>query len=306
MKNARFTSTYRIASDNSIKPKSFHEFNVEVEQYIIQVKLNFDTNMVDAFIDNLILSNANYSEIKAFNQESNYDISQDTKQEIADLSRLCSEAAKKVLGIFKFHLGLVQIKEFLLYFVKKDIQIAGKTFQLPTVLSGTISSHAHEPLNKKTYNKIQDSIDNGITTIVALRHLHRAKNENIPHYKWIDATIAAELAIKEVLCIKKPDLETLLEELPSPPLHKLYGPILKEYLGEESPFKNTIQKGAEIRNKLVHSYNRFNLNPQASIDYVENIEGAIFHLLRLLYPEDKVLRNACVIKTNKKLDFGQL
>ena len=85
-----------------------------------------------------------------------------------------------------------------------------------------------------------------------MRHLHRAKSENIAHHKWIDATIAAELAIKDVLSKANPDLELLLMEMPSPPLVKLYGVILEKHLGEKSPYLKRIKNGVEIRNRLVH------------------------------------------------------
>lgn len=116
--------------------------------------------------------------------------------------------------------------------------------------------------------------------------------ENIAHYKWIDATIAAELAVKEVLATVNPELETLLMEMPSPPLAKLYGTILERYLGEKSPYLKQIQKGVEIRNRLVHRHDAEAIDDQEASDYVQSIEGAIFHLLSLAHPNSLLITSA--------------
>lgn len=139
--------------------------------------------------------------------------------------------------------------------------------------------------------------------LFGMHHLHRAKKDDIARNKWIDATIAAELAVKEVLIRAEPSIETLLLEMPSPPLDKLYGSILKTYLGEPSPYVMHIKKGVEIRNKLVHKPSKIDIELQDAIDYVGNIERAIFHLLSLLYPDDKLIdifikKTVCVKLSN--------
>ena len=102
---------------------------------------------------------------------------------------------------------------------------------------------------------------------------------------WIDATIAAELAIKEFLITYKPEVEVLLLEVPSPPLYKLYGSILKSYTGEKSPKVKELAEGAKIRNLLVHKPEQTNIDHQEAIDYVSDVEFAIGHLLYLLDPQ---------------------
>ncbi|MEZ6049962.1 MAG: hypothetical protein R3C02_01015 [Planctomycetaceae bacterium] len=124
-----------------------------------------------------------------------------------------------------------------------------------------------------------------------MRHLHRAKNEREPSCRWIDATIAAELAIKEFLIAKEPLLETLLLELPSPPLQKLYGQILEKYAGERSPKLNSLREGSEKRNKLIHRPGGEHVNRSEADQYVKNVEIAIYHLMCLLHPEDDWLKN---------------
>lgn len=125
-----------------------------------------------------------------------------------------------------------------------------------------------------------------------MRHLHRAREETVAHHQWIDATIAAELAVEEVLSIAKPELETLPMEVPSPPLAKLYGTILEKYLGERSPYLKIIREGVEVRNRLAKKAYTEKIGPQPANDYVAHIEGAIFHLLSIIHPENQLIRNA--------------
>lgn len=100
----------------------------------------------------------------------------------------------------------------------------------------------------------------------------------------------AELAVKEVLCRKRPDLEPLLTEMPSPPFSKLYGPVLKHYLGESSPYRKQLIEGQELRNKLVHRPGQHVISGEEAGIYVEHVEAAIFHMLALLYPDDRLVR----------------
>jgi len=155
-------------------------------------------------------------------------------------------------------------------------------------IAGTVVNEVN--LTPETCSALQDYVRNARHPFIALRHLHRAKEEQNSRYKWIEATIAAELAIKEFLLAKHPALGPLLLEMPAPPLSKLYGSLLKEYGGEESPKKRQIEKGAEMRNRLVHRPESIHIDPQKALDYVNDVEVAIFHLLWLLHPADLVIK----------------
>ena len=155
-----------------------------------------------------------------------------------------------------------------------------------------MSLRSSTPLNDRTRPFVQGSLESGIEPLVAMRHLHRAVLESEPHHKWIDATIAAELAVKEVLCRAAPEIEPILLEVPSPPLDKLYGSLLKRYLGKESPFRKQLKNGQEVRNQLVHKPGQKTVNTAEASDYVDSVEQAVFHLLSLLYPEDKLIKVA--------------
>ncbi len=89
-----------------------------------------------------------------------------------------------------------------------------------------------------------------------------------------------------------PEIEPLLVEMQSPPFSKLYGKILKTYLGEESPFKRELIDGQETRNLLVHRPGSVQIDPQRANNYVSMVEEAIFHLLSLLNPTDRLVKNA--------------
>ena len=89
----------------------------------------------------------------------------------------------------------------------------------------------------------------------------------------------------------KPELEKLLLEIPSPPITKLYGSVLEHYLGERTPFMATIRNGNEVRNELIHNPLSKRINFQDASNYVHDIERAIFHLLRLLYPKNNLIKS---------------
>jgi hypothetical protein len=95
------------------------------------------------------------------------------------------------------------------------------------------------------------------------------------------------------LSVPRPAMEPILIEMPSPPFSKMYGPLLKHYLGEESPFRKKLISGQERRNALVHRPGALQIDQQEANDYVAIVEGAIFHLLSLLYPHDELIRQAC-------------
>jgi hypothetical protein len=198
-----------------------------------------------------------------------------------------SNAAQKVLGIIKYCFNCTTLEEDLLscsriYWSKNKSE--WKNFCTKPHVSFDIRGIVN--LNEKNAKSIQGYIDNDFRPFLALKHLHRAINETNTRYKWIDATIAAELAIKEFLIRYEPSIETLLLEVPSPPLHKLYGNILKSYTNELSPKLKELNKGVEIRNKLVHRPQDIQITTEDANKYIHDVETSIYHLLHLLYPSD--------------------
>lgn len=146
--------------------------------------------------------------------------------------------------------------------------------------------------------QLQQVITDGVTPLVGMRYLHRAKAEADPKYRWVDATIAAELSIKEILQIARPDTAVLFNNLPSPSLSKLYGEILDAYLGERSPYLKALNYGAEKRNALVHRPTVIDIDATMAEEYVGNVEAAIFHALALLF------KGKCYFDLGKDIHCG--
>ncbi len=163
-------------------------------------------------------------------------------------------------------------------------------------------------LDNETEKQIQNYIDTGFSPFFALAPLHRAKNEHDPRYIIIYAAYAAELAIKEFLIeYAKKDgffpVEPLLLELPSPPLGKLYGEVLKFYTRKGSPKTDEMIALYKERNALMHRppQKEGGIDLAKAEEHVRNVEAAIFHLLYLLYGEtDPVVKQLYKTKTKTK------
>ena len=211
------------------------------------------------------------------------------QDELSSMTSNISKATRKVLSLIKYCFNCPDLNDNL--FSHKGIYWSidkSKWKKIPERTYAIIDIQSSITLNEKTSNSIQNYIENDFEPFFALRHLHRAKNEGNPRHKWIDATIAAELAIKEFLIRLKPDIETLLLEVPSPPLHKLYGSILKYYTNERSPRLKELAEGVEIRNKLIHRPKDMHIGDEEANQYIHDVEIAIYHLLTLLYPDDSI------------------
>jgi hypothetical protein len=136
-------------------------------------------------------------------------------------------------------------------------------------------------LDRRWQKKIQELLNEGEKPLLAVKLLWEAHRSSGGRFQWIEATIAAELAVKEVLARMEPKLRPLLMEVPSPPLRKLYGPVLEEVAGERSPYVSELNKGAERRNRMIHRPEGEELDAQEVIDYLNVVSAAIRHLLKL-------------------------
>lgn len=130
---------------------------------------------------------------------------------------------------------------------------------------------ADEPLLAK-------ALGNGYSPLLAWDHWERADEDVSPRYKWIDATIAAELGIKEFLIERVPSMATYVLNAPSPPLDLLYGPVLREVLGEASPSADVMQRGNRVRNDLLHKPTEKEVDMQESETYAARVAIALDHL----------------------------
>ena len=164
-------------------------------------------------------------------------------------------------------------------------------FGTPHRESGKLSYRTQNPLTYEIRIDLQKGLNDNVLPFVAMRHLYRAIQESNPSFKWVDATIAAELAVKEALIRAKPELGVMIENMPSPPIKTLYGIILEKYLGEKSPYVSAMNKGAEKRNKIVHQPLEVAVTLDEAQNYVNDVMQAIHHLYGLLYPNWKVAKD---------------
>ncbi|MFK8162334.1 MAG: hypothetical protein AB8H12_07700, partial [Lewinella sp.] len=148
-------------------------------------------------------------------------------------------------------------------------------------LTGGISIRPNYKLDNKWKSDIQDIIDSGEYPLLAMQHLYEARRGSNNRSRWIEAAIAAEIAVKEILVLIEPKYKNLLVELPSPPIRKLYGVILEELTGERSPYVSALEKGAAKRNEIVHKPESGQIETQELIDYLATVEQAIQHLVQL-------------------------
>jgi hypothetical protein len=223
---------------------------------------------------------------------------QDIAGEIHALKESLSAAAKEVVELFKFFLGKTAIQDDVISeWTDVRWSIDGITFRtFPTVPIMSFSGVSALPLNDHTYAQLREAISHGYRPLVGERHLYRAIQEPVPRFKWIDATMAAELCVKEALVRKNPQLEALMLHMPSPPLTKLYGEILKTYMGEKSPHGKALEEGMSRRNKLVHRPEGEVVTIDMANAYIREVTDAIHHLYGLLYPGWELVKSLKLVR----------
>lgn len=271
------------------------------------------------------IENGEPVEIKIFTKDKSIEANQEVKINQSFLNNLYEEAEKK-----KFHysddisifteksIHLNNAVEKAIYAIRFFLNLQGLDKQLkssngvywsldkvnwnsyPRRLNAHLTVHSPTELTNETSSYIQAYL-NGQSwePFIAFQFLYKAKSESNTAFKWINATIAAELAIKEFFIRYNPEYETFILEIPSPPLYKLYGSILESIFGVKSPVLKSIQKGVEVRNRLVHRPNTEKIEIDRANTYVEEIEYAIFHLLSLLYSKDDPLIKKILGNSNR-------
>lgn len=260
---------------------------------IVQIVFSYLAGNVVARVDGIKVNADVLAELSGLGRFDGLHLTEATRTAIDAPLNEIRKSVQDLLALVKYHLRHYDLHEQS-YSVKSEswFGTSSELQAIPTTCSTSFVDFSNQSLNEQSKVAIQAALSAKVLPLVAMRHLHRAKHETQPHYKWIDATIAAELAVKETLCRAHPAMETMLIEMPSPPLSKMYGSLLKHYLGEESPFRKELIKGQEKRNVLVHRPGAMPIDQQEANDYVDVVEGAIFHLLSILYPHDELIRQA--------------
>ncbi|EJA3105377.1 hypothetical protein MWT34_004594 [Vibrio vulnificus] len=292
MKSIYVECIYTIIKKKPISESDFDaSFHKKIGCLDIDLTVSYSKSCVVVRVRGAELEDSFIAELAKYNRFEGDKLSKDCKVAVSGIFHEAKHFTRQVLSMLKYHLNHYDIEEQL-FSIKSELWGIGEQelHELPSEFCVSVSSTSICPLREDIGVLIQSSVDNKVEPLLAMRHLHRAKSEFSSHHKWIDATIAAELAIKEVLSKARPELEPLLLDMPSPPLSKLYGKIMAEYLGEPSPYKSKIDQGVQMRNKLVHRHDSPRIDSQKANDYVTDVECAIFHLLTLLYPDDQLIK----------------
>ena len=265
---------------------------VEMHGDTVRVEIDYDAGEVVCSIDDFEITNECLNELQTVVSNRLDDFSKSVQAELSELREKLSGAAERVISIVKYHVRHSDISE-LLFSIRSYQWFNGDDWKgLPESLTSVVRVRSFMPLDSRTASLIQAQLDSKYEPLLCMRHLHRAASERIPHHCWIDATVAAELGIKEILARKEPVLAPLLWRMPSPPLDKLYGALMEEYLGEKSPYLSALRDGASLRNKLVHNPSKVKISHEKAINYVGKVDAALLHAIRLLYPKDILFQEA--------------
>lgn len=267
-------------------------FNVPINNNSADVQVNISPNdkgvqaIQEVEVESYILKKLESGELNA------HRFSKQIKTQLLELTNDLDYAMQKTLYAIKSFYNWGEL-DHSLYSIKDTYWSLDKKqwHTYPRALEASFVLNEHIHLGKENASYIQKYLDGDLwEPFVAFSFLDKAKREPNPVFKWINATIAAELAIKEFFIRYNPQLKSLIMEVPSPPLHKLYGTILKSFIGIESPKKKVIEKGVITRNDLVHKPNQVKIDANKANNYVEEVELAIYHLLSFLYADDLIIK----------------
>jgi hypothetical protein len=209
-------------------------------------------------------------------------LSDGEKAAFQDITRPVKEAVLRFAGLLKQELHRYNIKDRLIGNLRYEWSLDGSQwFPTPRGLKVfTWVSHLGN-LNERTADHLQKLLSGEEEALIATSYLHHARNLMNERYQWVYATIAAELAIKEILVRIEPKFRVILEELPSPPLHKLYGEVLQSVANVKLSKSDLgrLQRGAKRRNELVHNPRSATPTLDEVTNYIDFVDDKIKWLL---------------------------
>lgn len=202
------------------------------------------------------------------------------KRKLHEITSPIRESMKQLVGLIKQELHRSDIRDELIGNLRIEWSLGdNQWYPIPSKLTIYTWAYSLGNMQESNAKRLQKLLLENEEVLVATNYLHQARNAESGRYQWLYATIAAELAIKEVLARMEPKLQVILSTLPSPPLNKLYGDVLESVAGVKSEGLNRLQPGAEIRNKLLHSPESVDLSSDKVNDYIAFIEERIRWLL---------------------------
>lgn len=203
------------------------------------------------------------------------------KRELSDITDPIIEAVRQFAGLLKQELHRYDINDELIGNSHYEWSLGdNQWFSIPGGLRINIGLSSLGNLNAITARSLQELLSDNEEALVATSYLHQARNSMNRRYQWIYATMAAELAIKEILVRIEPKFQVILGTLQSPPLNRLYGDVLESVAGVRSTNLSRLQNGAQIRNQLVHNPRSPTPNFNEVNDYIDFIEDRVKWLLK--------------------------
>jgi len=209
-------------------------------------------------------------------------LSDSAKNKVLEISNPITESMKQIVGLIKQELHRSDIRDDLIGNVSIEWSLDNdQWYPIPYGLTIHTWAYALGNMTEAHAEHLQELLSEDEEALVATSYDHQARNAESGRYQWIYATIAAELAIKEILGRIEPRLQVILSTLPSPPLDKLYGDVLQSVAGVRSGGLSKLRRGAEIRNKLLHSPRSAHVSPDEVNAYISFIDERIRWLLSL-------------------------
>ena len=264
-----------IIVDKSLKNYSF---SVSKSEQNVNMKLLQDGKTIEAeSVVDFFKSN-----IVQILRTNGYDkLSDGEKTELSDIAHPIREAVRQFAGLLKQELHRYDINDELIGNAHYEWSLGdNQWFLIPRELRVETELSSLGNLNAITAKSLQELLFENEEALVATSYLHQARNSRNRRYRWIYATMAAELAIKEILVRREPKLQVILETLPSPPLNRLYGDVLESVAGVRSTSLSKLQNGARRRNELVHNPRSPTPTFNEVKEYINFIEDMIRWLLK--------------------------
>lgn len=203
------------------------------------------------------------------------------KEEFRGITLPIHDAVMKFAGMLKQELHRYNIKDGLIGNSRCEWSLDNKRWHhIDRGLRLNVRVTSLGNLDERMAKHLQELLSEDEKPLIATSFLHQARNTDKRRYQWIFATIAAELAIKEVLVRIEPKLRVILEELPAPPIKKLYGVVLESVTGVKSEKLGKLGDGAKRRNELIHNPRSVTPTFDEVTEYIDFIEDRIKWLLK--------------------------